>query len=124
MACRKASACNPVRTSTASPAAPSIIYQSPSCPYSLGLVRYRFGAPGEFQVQVILQSGTWLHVAVQVRARDITADDGEVEPHAAGTESTICAAGCRRGRRADSASSRFPRWLGSGLRNNTRGGNQ
>jgi hypothetical protein len=31
------------------------------------------GEHSEFHVQVVLQSGTWLHVALQVRARDITA---------------------------------------------------
>jgi hypothetical protein len=34
------------------------------------------------KVHVILQSGAWLHVALQVRARDIIADDGEVGENA------------------------------------------
>jgi hypothetical protein len=41
----------------------------------------------------LVRSGAWLHVALQVRARDITADDGEVEANVAGTGSTISGGG-------------------------------
>jgi hypothetical protein len=44
-------------------------------------------------VHVILQGGSWLHVELQVRARDITADDGEVEANVAGTGPMICGGG-------------------------------
>ena len=44
-------------------------------------------------MHVILHSGAWLHVALPVRARDITADDGEVEANVAATGSTICGGG-------------------------------
>jgi hypothetical protein len=42
---------------------------------------------------VKLQGGTWLHVALRVRARDITADDGELQANVARTGPMICGGG-------------------------------
>jgi hypothetical protein len=42
---------------------------------------------------VILQGGTWLHVALQVRARDISADDGKLEANVARTGPMISGGG-------------------------------